>query len=337
MSRRKLLDLGLELPMLPTTSVGSLPKPESLCQAEAARAGGHASDDDLYAARQSARHRWIRMQQEIGLDVLVDGEQDRDDLVTAVALGLDGVHLGGLVRAYGNTYHRKPVIDGLLGWKEPITIGYWRAAQDLTEKPVKAVLPGPYTLVDWCYDQHYADRRSAVLAAAHALRQEAEALVEAGVRILQIDEPALPARPREIPAAAEAVGRITRDLPAYTICHLCGGRFAEIYPAILEIPVDQLSLETSGPSSATLDHFHRHPFRLDLGLGVLDVREPRVETADEVTAKLRDALSLLPMDRIWVQPDCGLKARTVDEAVAKLRAMVEGVAETRRLVAPQAY
>jgi 5-methyltetrahydropteroyltriglutamate--homocysteine methyltransferase len=178
-----------------TTTVGSFPKPAYLQQARNQHAAGRLSREELAELERRATKEVIALQEELGIDILVDGEMDRGDMVAFFAEQLDGMKLGGLVRSYGNRYYHKPVITGVLGWTAPMTVETWRFARGLTKKPVKGMLTGPYTMVDWSFDEHYDSRRKAVLDMARVVRQEAEELVKAGAGIVQVDEPAASARP----------------------------------------------------------------------------------------------------------------------------------------------
>jgi 5-methyltetrahydropteroyltriglutamate--homocysteine methyltransferase len=210
-----------------------------------------------------------------------------------------------------------------------MTVDWWRWTQSLTSRPVKGMLTGPYTIMDWSFDDHYPDRKAACLALAREVRKELEALLEAGARIVQIDEPALSVRPDELPFAVEAMHVVVDGLPAYYIVHACFGAFETIYPGLLDLPVDNLDLAISHSALDLLAMFEKNPFTKDLSLGVLDVHSHVVESPEEVKARIMRGAGVLPAERIWVDPDCGLKTRTVDEARAKLTAMMAGVREVR--------
>jgi len=328
-SRLKLRALGLELPLLPTSTVGSFPKPDYLVEARARAARNALTPAELDRLTRQATEFWVRAQEELGIDVLVDGEQYRGDMVAYFAEHLQGFARGGLVRSYGNRYYRKPVIVGEVRWTGPITVSWWRWTQGLTHRPVKGMLTGPYTVMDWSFDEHYPDRARACLALARELRKELEALLEAGARVIQIDEPALSVRPEELPVAVEALHRLVDGLPAYYIVHACFGAFETVYPGLLDLPADNLDLAISHSALDLLALFQRHPFTKDLSLGVLDVHSHVVETPAQVGERIRRGLGLLPPERVWVDPDCGLKTRTVEEARGKLAAMVAAVREAR--------
>jgi 5-methyltetrahydropteroyltriglutamate--homocysteine methyltransferase len=323
MSRDKLEHLGLQLPLFPTTSVGSFPKPDYLVRARSDFAKGKISEDQLRDLERKATAFWIETQEKLGVDVLVDGEMYRGDMVAYFAERLPGFTEGGLVRAYGNRYYHKPIITGEVSWPGPVTVDSWQFAQSLTKRPVKGMLTGAYTIMDWSFNEHYPDRRSTATALAAVIRKEVEALIVAGCKIIQIDEPALSVRPEELPIALEAMERTTKDLDAYFITHACYGEFEHIYPGMLDLAVDNFDLEMSNSDLDLLEIFRRHPFTKDISFGVVDVHSHKLESHEEVRSRVESALTILPKEKVWIDPDCGLKTRTVEEAIEKLRLCVE--------------
>jgi len=329
MSRAKLAQLGIELPLLPVTAVGSYPKPDFVARARSDFARGKITAAELQQLEEKATAFWIEKQEELGVDVLVDGEQYRGDMVAYFAENLPGFHTGGLVRSYGNRYYRKPVIAGEVKWERPITVTWWKFAQGLTKKPVKGMLTGPYTVMDWSFNEFYPDRKSTCLALAAVIRKEAEALVAAGCKIIQIDEPALSVRPEELPIVIEAMHFVTYDLPAYFITHACYGAFEHIYPQMLEMPVHNFDLEMSNSSLDMLALFRKHPFTKDISFGATDSHSHIVEPVETVRQRVEQALEVLPKEAVWLDPDCGLKTRTVEEAVGKMRVIAEAARSLR--------
>jgi 5-methyltetrahydropteroyltriglutamate--homocysteine methyltransferase len=323
MSREKLKKLGVELPLFPTTSVGSFPKPDYLVKARADFSKGLTKREKLTELERKATAYWIEQQEALGVDVLVDGEQYRGDMVAYFAEIIPGFSRGGLVRSYGNRYYHKPIISGAVSWPGPMTVEWWKYAQGLTKKPVKGMLTGPYTVMDWSFNEHYPDRRATSLALAEVIRKEVEALIAVGCKIIQVDEPALSVRPEELPIAIEAMHRVTDGMNAYFVTHACYGEFDKIYPGMLELPVDNFDLEMSNSDLHMLNLFRSQPFTKDISFGVVDVHTHVLEDAATVKERVQQALTILPKERIWVDPDCGLKTRTVEEAIEKLRVCVE--------------
>jgi 5-methyltetrahydropteroyltriglutamate--homocysteine methyltransferase len=312
-----------------TTTVGSFPKPPELERARNRFAKGEIGAEELHRLEREETARCIRMQEEIGLEILVDGELYRGDMTTYFAERMAGFAISNPVRSYGNRYYRKPVAVGPIRRTEPLTVEWWKYAQSLTPKPIKGMLTGPYTMMDWAFNEHYPTREAMAMDLAEAVREEALALQEAGARYIQIDEPAISVRPEELPLAIRAFGRAVQGLKAKTITHICYGDFDVIYPALLDLPVDQIDLEMANSRYDLLERFRAHPFTKEIGFGVLDVHSHRIETKDEVKDGLRRALEVLPPERIYVDPDCGLKTRTVEEARKKLEVMVAAVREVR--------
>jgi 5-methyltetrahydropteroyltriglutamate--homocysteine methyltransferase len=316
-----------------TTSVGSLPKPDYLAKARSAFASGRIDASELDKLTRQATTECIRMQEDVGLDILVHGEMERGDMVTYFGERLtESMAIGGLVRSYGNRYYRKPIITGELRWQGPMTVEMWRYAQSLTDKPVKGMLTGPYTIVEWSFDEHYNSRRDAVLAMAQVVRCEAEELVNAGAKFVQVDEPAASTRPEEMDLVLEALAIVTRGLGAKTITHVCYGDFARVFDHIAKLPVDQIDLEMANSDYALLEMIreHRDEFDKELAMGVVDVHNHVLETREQVKAGIRKGLEVLPPERLFIDPDCGLKTRTWDEAEAKLRLIVEATREVKR-------
>jgi 5-methyltetrahydropteroyltriglutamate--homocysteine methyltransferase len=320
--REKLSRLGLDLPLLPVTAVGSYPKPEALRRARTAFSKGQLSREELRRLEREATEMWMGFQNEIGVDVPVDGEMYRGDMVAFFAEEMDGFSPGGLVRSYGNRFYRKPIITGELRWRGPITVEWWAFAQSLTDRPVKGMLTGPYTLMDWSFNEYYPDRRATALAFARELRKEVEALVAAGCRILQIDEPALSVRADEVDVAVEAMRVVTEGIDAYFITHALEYGYPEtVFPKVLEVPVDNFDMEFANSEFSFLHRLAEQGFDKDLSLGVVDVHTHVVESPEEVESRISRALEVLRPEQLWVDPDCGLKTRTVEEAQGKMRAI----------------
>lgn len=315
--------------MLLTTTVGSFPKPDYLVSARNKFSRGEISAEELLELTRRATVEVVKLQDNIGLDILVDGEMERGDMATFFAEKMKGFKISGLVRSYGNRYYRKPIVIDKIERARPITLEMFRLAQGTTERPIKAMLTGPYTMCDWSFNEFYPNRRALTLALAQALHEEAVELEAAGAKYIQIDEPALSTRPEEIDLAIEAMGVVVKGLQAKTITHICYGRFDAIYPGFLAMPVDQIDLEMTNNGFALLEAFKEHKFTKEIGLGVIDVHSHLVETKEQIKQGILKALEVLKPEQIYVDPDCGLKTRTLAEAEAKLRVMVEAVKELK--------
>jgi len=329
MSRKLLNELGISLPLLPTTSVGSFPKPPYLIKARSDRKRGKISDNDLVSLENEATQEWLDFQEQIGIDIPVDGEMYRGDMVAYFAENIPGFDPGGLVRSYGNRFYYKPIIQGKLSYPGPITVEWWKRAQAMTKKPIKGMLTGPYTIMDWSFNEYYSDRAAATLALAELIRDEVAELIEAGCKIVQIDEPAISVRPEELEIARQGLEIVTKNQKAYFITHICYGAFEKIYPAMLDLPVHNFDLEMSNSDLDMLELMRKHPFTKDITFGVVDVHSHLIEDVSLIKSRIEKALEYIPKEALWVDPDCGLKTRTVEESKAKLRNIQEAVISIR--------
>jgi 5-methyltetrahydropteroyltriglutamate--homocysteine methyltransferase len=285
--------------VLLTTSVGSFPKPDYLKRARTRFQRGEMSLEELRELEQRATREWIDLQEELGVDVLVDGEMYRGDMATYFAENMEGFAISGLVRSYGNRYYRKPIITGEVRRPKPITVGWWKWSQALTKKPLKAIITGPYTMMDWSFIEHYSSRHDACLALAEVLHGEVADLERAGAQYIQIDEPALSVRTDELELALEAMSIVTKGIRAKTLSHMCYGTFDQIYPKLLELAVDQLDLEMANSDFDLLDVFAQHPFTKEIGLGVFDVHSHEVPSVEKMRAGIEKALKYLKPEQIY--------------------------------------
>ena len=315
--------------MLLTTSVGSLPKPDYLMNARSQARKGEIDAKALRTLEEQATREWIKIQESLGLDILVDGEQYRGDMVAYFSEHLGGFKQSELVRSYGNRYYRKPIIVGKVTRPKPVTVEWWKFAQQLTNRPVRGVLTGPYKNKDWSFKEYYPSRRAVTLAIAKVIHEEVKDLERAGAQYIQVDEPAISTRPEEMDLAIEALGIVTKGIKAKTLTHICYGDFKTIGPKLHKLPVDQIDLEFANRNFELLDFFKGKRFPKEIGLGVVDVHSHRIESREEVAANLRRSLKVFSPEQIYVDPDCGLKTRSVKEAVDKLRVVVEATNEVR--------
>ena len=301
-----------------TTSVGSFPKPDYILKARSAVARKEMDRAELKELEKKATREWVEFQDSIGTDLVVDGEMYRGDMVAFFAEEMPGLEIGGLVRSYGNRFYRKPIATGPVGRDKPMTVEWWEYAQSLTEAPVKGMLTGPYTICDWSFNEYYDTRRDFVLDLAKVVRDEALDLERAGAKYIQIDEPAASTRMDELDLVIEAMQIVTEPLEAHTITHICYGDFHRAYPKMLDIPVDQIDLEFANSEYGLLEEFSDNPFTKYIGLGISDVHTHEIEPVDEMVQGIRQTLKHIPPEHIFVDPDCGLKTRTVEEAKEKL-------------------
>jgi 5-methyltetrahydropteroyltriglutamate--homocysteine methyltransferase len=332
----------LNLPPLPTTTIGSFPQTTELRKARAQLRAG-TLDQAAYAERMRAEiAHVVALQERLGLDVLVHGEPERNDMVQYFGEQLGGfaatVH--GWVQSYGSRCVRPPIIYGDVTRPAPMTVAWSSYAQSLTTKPVKGMLTGPVTILAWSFvrtDQPRADTANQV---ALALRDECRDLEAAGIRIIQVDEPAL----RETLPLRRAAQQAYLDwaVGAFRIAtsgvadatqihtHLCYSEFGEVLPAIDALDADVTSIEASRSKMEILDDLRAAGYGRGIGPGVWDVHSPRVPTREEIIEALRRAVAAVPADRLWVNPDCGLKTRGYPEVEASLTHLVAAAAEVRR-------
>lgn len=315
--------------LLPTTTVGSFGKPDYLVKARQDFYQAKIKKVELRKLEERATQEFIDMQERVGLDVLVDGEAERGDMATFFAEKLDGFKISEPVRSYGNRYYKKPIIVSEIKFREPLTEYFFTFTQQRTRRPVKGILTGPYTLMDWSFDEFYGSREKVVAAFAAALRLEVQALIQAGCKIIQIDEPALSARTDEIDLAIDGLKQVLDGFEIYSITHICYGAFEALVPRIPELPVKQIDLEFAGRNFELLEQLKGHPFPQDVGLGIFDVHTRKIKTRMQILEGLMQALLFFELEQIWVDPDCGLKTRTLAEAEKALREMVTTVKSLR--------
>ena len=315
-----------------TTAVGSYPKPDYILRARNQVSQGRMDPAELHQLEQQATTHWMNVQDELGLDILVDGEMYRGDMVTYFSENLEGFRISGLVRSYGNRYYRKPIAVGPVGRKAPVALDWWRYSSSLTDKPVKGMLTGPYTVADWSFNEYYPTFADLVLDTARVLHEEALDLEKAGAKYIQIDEPAVSTRPEEMELASKAMGIVTKGLSAFTVAHVCYGDFALVYDELARLPVDMLDLEMANSDYNLLELFRQRPLPEDkyLCMGVTDVHTHVVESVEEIKAGIKRGLELFSPKRLYIDPDCGLKTRLEDEAVGKLRNMAQAVREVKQ-------
>jgi len=309
---------------LRTTTVGWFPKPVDLRRARWRFAEGEIDEAKLREVEAEATRNALTLQDELGLDLPVEGQMDRSDSVTFFADRLEGMEPAGLVRCFGNRYYVKPrIVDGITR-ERPITVESWKAAAQTASKPVKAILTGPYTLMDWSFDEHYGSREECCMALADVVRAEAQDLVAAGAREIEIDEQAISSRPEEMPLAHQALEHVTEPLrgKARTWTHICYGDLLPVIDQVLCLPVDGLLLELSHAEDALIERLADLPENKLLGAGVLDVSSPDVESRATVQTRVQRVLDRVGADRLWLMPDSGLRALTEEVAKAKLQTMV---------------
>lgn len=330
--QKKLQSLNISLPPLPLSSTGSLPKSPELIDIRYRVAKGVQNIEDLKRKEKISTEMWLREQKRLGLDVLVDGELDRGDLISFTAKKIHGFEEGGTVRVYGNRYYKKPIIKSKIQWKEPISLEMWQFSQRTMNKPVKAVITGPYTLMDWSFNEFYRSKEECLADLTSIIIKEISTLTEAGAKIIQIDEPSISSQPEDFSLIQSAINKISGSTKAYIILHLCYGDISLLWPKIEKLKVDNFSIETTNSQFSFLSAFKKLPSKKDISLGFIDSHSHIVETSKEVEARIKDALKVIPASQLWLTPDCGLKTRTIKEATGKLESLVSAGIKTRTAI-----
>ena len=324
----------LRLPLLPTTTIGSFPQTGSVREARAKLRQGRLSPEAYRTQMRAEVAHIIALQEEVGLDVLVHGEPERGDMVQYFAGQLSGVisTAHGWVQSYGTRYVRPPVIFGDVARPAPMTVEWFRYAQALTTRPVKGMLTGPITMLRWSFVRDDQPLSDVAKQLALALRDEVADLEAAGAAIVQVDEPALReglplrrARHGEyLRWAVEAFRLATSGVRAGTQIHthMCYAEFGDVLQAIADLDADVISLEAARSGMTIVDELADGGYPAAVGPGVYDIHSPRIPEAHEMAALLARALRRLPAQRLWVNPDCGLKTRSESEVLPALRNLV---------------
>ena len=331
----------LSLPAFPTTTIGSFPQTEAVRKARAAfkRSEIDAAAYDTFLKEATAEA--VRKQEELGLDVLVHGEFERNDMVEYFGEQLNGFAFTqhGWVQSYGSRYVKPPIIFGDVSRPHPMTVAWSSYAQSLTEKPMKGMLTGPVTILQWSFVRDDQPRSETCKQIALAIRDEVADLERAGIPIVQIDEPALreglPLRHAEWNAYLKwavdcfrlAAGGAGPDTQIHT--HMCYCEFNDIMPSIAALDADVISIETSRSDMELLESFSDFQYPNEIGPGVYDIHSPRCPNAEDMKALLSKAREQLAPDQIWVNPDCGLKTRRWDEVLPALKNMVAAARQAR--------
>jgi 5-methyltetrahydropteroyltriglutamate--homocysteine methyltransferase len=334
-AERREAQSALALPVLPTTTIGSYPQTTQIRVARAARRKGEIDEAEYLKRMRAEVADVVALQEKLDLDVLVHGEPERNDVVQYFAEQLDGFFAtdNGWVQSYGSRCVRPPILYGDVRRSNPMTVEWITYAQSLTQRPVKGMLTGPVTILAWSFvrdDQPLADSANQV---ALAIRDETVDLQGAGIRIVQVDEPAL----RELLPlrAADQPGYLDWSVGAFRLAtsgvsdstqihtHLCYSEFGEVIEAIARLDADVTSIEAARSHMEVLDDLNAVGFDLGVGPGVYDIHSPRVPGVEEIAASLREALKAVPVERLWVNPDCGLKTRGPAEVEASLRNLVD--------------
>jgi 5-methyltetrahydropteroyltriglutamate--homocysteine methyltransferase len=339
--RRERQEKRWQLPLLPTTTIGSFPQTPEVRSARRKWRKGEWTEERYQTFIREEIGRWIGIQQELGLDVLVHGEFERNDMVEFFGEKLEGFAFtgNGWVQSYGSRCVKPPVIFGDVEYTAPMTVAETVYAQSLSEAPVKGMLTGPVTILNWSFVRDDLPRRDVAFQIALALRQEVEALEAAGIGMIQVDEPALrEGLPLKQPLVEEylewtvkafrlSTSTVNDETQIHT--HMCYCEFQDMIDTIRALDADVISIETSRSHGELIASFEEETYELGIGLGVYDIHSPRVPPVAEMEGMIRRALQVLSPRQFWINPDCGLKTRRMLETVAALGNMVQAAKQVR--------
>ncbi|NUC71435.1 methionine synthase [Haloterrigena sp. SYSU A558-1] len=310
-----------------TTVVGSYPKPKWLNRAkELYQDDDHGFDEDDYQEAKDDAARLITNEHErAGLDVVVDGEMRRNEMVEFFAHRIEGYEFNGPVKVWGHNYFDKPSVVSEVEYDESWLVDEYEFTASATDRPVKVPITGPYTLASWAFNEAYEDDEELAYALADLVNEEIEKLVDAGARYIQIDEPALATTPDDHAIVGEALEHIVADIDddVRIGLHVCYGDYSRIYPEILEFPVDEFDLELANGDYDQLDVFKDPEFTADLALGVTDVHVAEVESVEQIEENIKKGLEVVPPEQLVVSPDCGVKLLPREVAYGKMENMVQ--------------
>ncbi|MBV9604276.1 MAG: 5-methyltetrahydropteroyltriglutamate--homocysteine S-methyltransferase [Solirubrobacterales bacterium] len=337
----------LRLPQLPTTTIGSFPQTAEIRDARRRRRTGELSEGDYLAFLRRQIDDVIETQEQLGFDVLVHGEPERNDMVEYFGEQLAGFAFSefGWVQSYGSRAVKPPILYGDVSRPEPMTVGWWKYAQSRSQKPVKAMLTGPVTVLQWSFVRDDQPRQETCRQIALAIRDEVADLDAAGAAVIQVDEAALreglPLRRAEqgdylrwaIDCFRLAVAPVQPETQLHT--HMCYSEFGSMIEEIARLDADVISIEASRSGMELLEAFRDYAYPGQIGPGIYDIHSPRVPNVEELESLLALAEERIPREQLWVNPDCGLKTRAWPETQAALENLVAAARRRRSMVASQ--
>lgn len=333
---------AFHLPLLPTTTIGSFPQTQEIRQARRKWRKGEWTEAEYDQFVEEKTAEWIKIQEELGIDVLVHGEFERNDMVEYFGEKLDGFAFTRFawVQSYGSRCVKPPLIFGDVAWTEPMTVKESAYAQSLTKLPVKGMLTGPVTIYNWSFVRDDISQAEVFNQIALALKKEVHALEENDIRMIQVDEPALreglPLKENKkakylhdaVFAFRLATSYVNNDTQIHT--HMCYSEFDEIIDTIDQLDTDVISIEAARSHGEIISTFEDFKYKKGIGLGVYDIHSPRIPSVDEMKSYAERALKVLDPSLFWINPDCGLKTRRPEEVVPALKNLVEAAKEVRK-------
>jgi 5-methyltetrahydropteroyltriglutamate--homocysteine methyltransferase len=302
---------------------------------------GEISDSEYEQFVADEINRWIAIQEDLDIDVLVHGEFERNDMVEYFGEKLGGFSVTeyGWVQSYGSRCVKPPLIFGDVTWDRPLTVKESVYAKSLTNRPVKGMLTGPVTILNWSFVHDTTPRYDIMKQIALALQKEIEALEENGIKIIQVDEPALReglpldetkwASYLDVSAYAFRLATATAEADTQIHTHMCYSNFEDIFECIDALDADVISIETSRGHGELVSTFEDNTYTKEIGLGVYDIHSPRIPSIAEVKGNIERALQTITPTQFWVNPDCGLKTRKEAETIAALKVLVQAAKEVR--------
>ncbi len=341
--RESLQRAAFQFPLLPTTTIGSFPQTREVKQTRAKYKRHEISEAQYDAFIAQQIDDWLKWQTEIGLDVLVHGEFERNDMVEYFGQNLSGYLFSknGWVQSYGTRCVKPPIIWGDIAREQAITVKWSTYAQQQTKKIVKGMLTGPVTILNWSFPREDISLKASTLQIALAIQEEVLDLEKNGIRVIQIDEAALreklPLRKSDwyteyldwaIPAFRLVHSKVQPTTQIHT--HMCYSEFTDIIPAIDQMDADVISFEASRSNLAILDELKRQHFKTAVGPGVYDIHSPRIPAVAEIKQTIEKILAKVPLEKVWINPDCGLKTRGIPETTKSLSHMTEAVKQVRK-------
>lgn len=340
--RHKLQQSQLNLPLYPTTTIGSFPQTQTIRQIRRQYKQGDIQHDDYIQSIRTEIADCIKRQEELGLDVLVHGEAERNDMVEYFGELLDGIAFSqfGWVQSYGSRCVKPPIIFGDVSRSQSMTVEWTNYAQSLTQKPLKGMLTGPVTILNWSFVRDDQERAETCQQIALAIRDEVLELEASGTKLIQIDEAALreglPLRKSQwseyltwaIDSFRLSANGVADQTQIHT--HMCYSDFNDIIESIARLDADVISIETSRSDMELLDAFNDFNYPNDIGPGVYDIHSPNIPTEQSIIYLLQRAAEKLPEERIWINPDCGLKTRRWEEVIPALKNMVNAAKTLRQ-------
>lgn len=348
-TRQRIQQQALQLPLFPTTTIGSFPQSDEVKRTRSAWRKKQLSDEAYATFVAQETKRWIEIQENLEIDVLVHGEFERTDMVEYFGEKLTGFAFTekAWVVSYGSRCVKPPIIYGDVAWATPMTVKETAYAQSLTNRYVKGMLTGPVTILNWSFVRDDIPRKDVTYQIALALRKEVEALEAAGIAIIQVDEPALreglPLRTENwgayldwtVNAFKLATANVKDETQIHT--HMCYCEFNDFIEPISALDADVLSIETSRSHGELIASLHIRPYEKGIGLGVYDIHSPRVPNEQEMLTIMQDSLQVLSTNQFWVNPDCGLKTRKEPETIAALANMVAATKTLRQQIQQSTY